>query len=381
MSVRLFIAGFLLSLLAALAGCSVIVRSRVGFPGVKWIIGAVSAAIGGVVLFLFRGMIPEVFSVVLGGELIFLALVLLHKAVLSILNPSSRYFKVGSFLLLAHLAFFLLEFYGGDSFGRRVVLRTLFYLAQEGITAWVLLREKSPALRTGTHVLLSVALLFCGVNTLRILSLLLWPPTTGLLQPDMIQALFGMLNCVLGLCLIISVLWLAFWAKKYDLQTIAFTDVLTGLLNRRAFEEAILEEMRLSRLQAEPLSLLLIDVDRFKKINDDFGHLVGDEVLRQVGAALKASSRSGDFVCRYGGEEFAVVLRKLGLHGAEVIAERLRGQVEAIQGLPHEVSVTVSIGVSVLDSGDTVETFLQRSDDALYSAKRSGRNCVNVVMA
>jgi diguanylate cyclase (GGDEF)-like protein len=157
----------------------------------------------------------------------------------------------------------------------------------------------------------------------------------------------------------------------------AFTDALTGLMNRRAFDEIIARDM-CGHGRGEPLVLLLIDIDSFKAINDDYGHQAGDEVIRQVGRVLQANSRADDSVSRYGGEEFVMLLRDLRLDRAEAIAERLRTQVAGIRGLPQAIEVTVSIGLAVHGPDDTFASLLKRSDDALYFAKRSGRNRVSM---
>jgi diguanylate cyclase (GGDEF)-like protein len=196
------------------------------------------------------------------------------------------------------------------------------------------------------------------------------------MHPDAAQAFFSFANCIMGLSSCLAVLWLSLGSQRHDLHTMAFTDVLTGLMNRRAFDEIIEREMR--GRHHEPLVLLLIDIDSFKAINDDYGHPTGDEVIRQVGRVLEANSRANGTVSRYGGEEFAMLLRDLRLDRAEEIAERLRAQIAGIRELPEAVGVTVSIGLAVHGPGDTFASLLKRSDDALYFAKRSGRNRVSV---
>jgi diguanylate cyclase len=125
------------------------------------------------------------------------------------------------------------------------------------------------------------------------------------------------------------------------------------------------------------MSLLLIDLDHFKAINDQHGHPMGDEVIRRVSQLLYINTRAGDAVARYGGEEFAMILKGMRLAQAESIAERLRTQIEAMAGLPESIRVTASIGIAMKDAGDTVASLLKRSDDALYLSKRSGRNQVS----
>ena len=136
----------------------------------------------------------------------------------------------------------------------------------------------------------------------------------------------------------------------------------------------------LAQRQLMPLSLLMIDIDHFKKINDDYGHIVGDVVLTQVARRIVSCTRHCDGVFRYGGEEFVVVLPSTDSAGAELLAERIRAGIGELQfeSLPAEVRITTSLGVAHLLKGESQMELLQRADEALLRAKRSGRNRVLV---
>jgi diguanylate cyclase (GGDEF)-like protein/PAS domain S-box-containing protein len=160
-------------------------------------------------------------------------------------------------------------------------------------------------------------------------------------------------------------------------------DGLTGIANRRSFDAALEEEWGRSRRQGQPLSLIMADIDHFKHYNDQYGHQAGDRCLQQVAQCLKVSlHRAGDLAARYGGEEFAVILPGLGPDAAHAVAEKLRQNVEAL-GLAHDSPsgldrVTVSLGVATVwpaaDAGSA--DLIARADQALYQAKRGGRNRV-----
>jgi diguanylate cyclase (GGDEF)-like protein/PAS domain S-box-containing protein len=159
------------------------------------------------------------------------------------------------------------------------------------------------------------------------------------------------------------------------LSLLAVTDELTGLNNRRALQGKLEEEFRLSRRYEHPLSLLMIDVDHFKKFNDSYGHLAGDEVLKGVALWLRDLVRTTDFVARFGGEEFAVILPNTGLGGALLLAERVRAAIARPR--PDLKSVTISIGVAALTSDHSdVNALVSNADEALYRAKAEGRNRV-----
>lgn len=161
------------------------------------------------------------------------------------------------------------------------------------------------------------------------------------------------------------------------IEKLALTDGLTGLFNHRHFQERLsLEFSRLQRF-SEPLSLLLIDIDYFKKINDAYGHPVGDAVLRGVGAKIRKTIRNIDIPARYGGEEFAVILLGTDRRGAMNMAERLRKTVMNTKFTAEKESfaVTVSIGIATYPDGiGSKEEFIERADKALYQAKKNGRN-------
>ncbi len=161
---------------------------------------------------------------------------------------------------------------------------------------------------------------------------------------------------------------------------LAVTDQLTGLHNRRYMEGQLGALVKRAMLGGDPVSALMIDIDHFKKINDNFGHDIGDEVLREFAVRLASNVRAIDLPCRYGGEEFTVIMPGARLQDAERVAERIRLHVA---GSPFRVSggelltVTISIGVSSTSGeGDTPEMLLKRADEAVYEAKAAGRNRV-----
>jgi diguanylate cyclase (GGDEF)-like protein len=168
-----------------------------------------------------------------------------------------------------------------------------------------------------------------------------------------------------------------------QLVNLATTDPLTGALNRRSFMERGLEAIRDCRREQGALGALMIDADHFKRINDTFQHAGGDAVLQALTQTLKREVRGGDLVGRLGGEEFAVLLPRTGLAAAQQTAERVRLAISSMQ-VEREgatIPVTVSIGLTVLAQGDaSIDALLARADQALYSAKRNGRNRVEVAV-
>ena len=169
-------------------------------------------------------------------------------------------------------------------------------------------------------------------------------------------------------------------AKNEILEKLALTDPLTGLANRRAFQQALEAELSRVSRHGRPASLLFLDLDHFKGVNDAHGHAVGDEVLAAFALVLKRGSRRGDLAARVGGEEFAVLLPTTGAVPAGLVAERIRRATESRSlGRTVSVPVTVSIGLTSTEEQappPAAEELLRRADAALYRAKAEGRNRV-----
>jgi len=167
------------------------------------------------------------------------------------------------------------------------------------------------------------------------------------------------------------------------LQALSSLDGLTGIANRRQFDESLDKEWRRAARANSPLSLILIDIDFFKPFNDNYGHQAGDDCLIRVAKALQdAIVRPADLIARYGGEEFTAILPDTDAEGAAVVAEHLRAAVDALN-ITHEHSqatdhVTISLGIADKTDLPDLESLIQKADKSLYTAKESGRNCFKI---
>ncbi|WP_256761691.1 sensor domain-containing diguanylate cyclase [Cohnella sp. WQ 127256] len=159
-----------------------------------------------------------------------------------------------------------------------------------------------------------------------------------------------------------------------QLETQASTDGLTGARNRRFFQESLAASIALFNRISIPFSLMLLDIDFFKRINDTYGHPVGDEILIRLAQTMQEQSREIDIVARYGGEEFAIILPDVNRDNALQVAERYRRTIEQAEW--GEYKITISIGIATVTSEDTAETLLVKTDQALYVSKSRGRNRV-----
>ncbi|MCF6253453.1 MAG: diguanylate cyclase, partial [Thiomicrorhabdus sp.] len=160
----------------------------------------------------------------------------------------------------------------------------------------------------------------------------------------------------------------------------AKTDELTNIPNRRGFNENIEEVIQLSLQSQQPFALVILDLDLFKKVNDTFGHIVGDSALRYVSKLLKEETKGRDCIARIGGEEFSIILPDISYENAIRVADNIRKKIASktlsVKGQTKPLRLTLSSGVAIYRKGEEIETLFQRADEALYLAKNNGRNQV-----
>lgn len=164
-----------------------------------------------------------------------------------------------------------------------------------------------------------------------------------------------------------------------DLEVLATTDSLTELYNRRKFNEVLKYEIDKAKRYPTDLSIIFCDIDKFKSINDTFGHDIGDEVLKSFALILKSSLRKSDVVARWGGEEFTILLTNETPQDTIDIVEKIRKEIESYK-FEKVDALTASFGISYLKENDTDDDILIRADKALYDAKKKGRNCTEVII-
>lgn len=169
-----------------------------------------------------------------------------------------------------------------------------------------------------------------------------------------------------------------------NLESIRFesmTDELTGLANRRHFDESLVQAIASARVERQPMCLVMCDIDHFKRFNDTFGHQTGDQVLKLVSSALKKNTKGQDLPARYGGEEFVIILPNTDIQAAITVSDHIREAIQAKELIKRSTgenlgNVTMSFGVALLNADDTPDSLVERADACLYASKRNGRNRV-----
>lgn len=370
--------GYAAALLIMLMGFRVVHRTIPDLRGIGSLIRVILCGLAFVLLVAARPWAPALFSVLIANYVIFAGNILLYRAAAEILNEPVRLFPWRVGVCLATLPVFFWSTLVHSDLLARMVTHSAVLGFISVLTASMLFRHRDPALRSPVRAVawqLTATALF---HITWCVAALFGPTPRDLMHPDAIETTFSYLYMILGVGNITGLMCLSLCEHRLGLNTLAHTDVLTGLLNRRAFEENLERDLLISSRYGAPVSLLFIDIDHFKRVNDALGHRAGDEVLRRVSSVLRAGTRASDILARYGGEEFVMLLRGASLRESEAIAERLREDIAGLSGLPGGMSVTASIGVAASYANESAEGFLSRCDQALYSSKRAGRNLVTV---
>ena len=358
----------------------VVARGERGSVALRlWGAGLIIYAIGMFIAIVAGFWIPGYLSLIVGNGLISLgALLTAYGIFMHVPVRPGRTAMIGGFGL--SLALLILN----HVFSGRLIIdiavptfyASLLYIA----VSWQLIRHPPAAARAATRFLVTTVLLTLVVWNARLA--LIWQSLAGTSNGgriDFLQAGFSIFQILLIVSTSFSLMWIEVRLMEDDLRRSAFTDLLTGLPNRRAMHQRFDEEIARCRRQKQTFGLVVFDIDLFKQINDTCGHHVGDIVLRHIAAVLDKHKRGEDVLGRIGGEEFLVILPQHSRGECIHAAERLRKAVEGARS--HEEmatpTATISGGVAIFpEDGDDWDRLYMAADRRLYRAKRAGRNQV-----
>lgn len=362
---------------------------RSGTPGIReWTLANAMAFVS-LLLFAFRGVVPDFFSIEVANGLLASALALVYVGLRRFfsLDVPFKSLIAGLILTVAGVAFF---HYIVDSISIRIVVVSLFHGAVSlciGLT--ILKSDKSLRMRYPFLFTAGMAFLFALGHFIRGAvyasgsDALSWA-----LHPSVWNLLFLSIGTMVLPIYSMGAVMMAHDRMMSKALDDANRDFLTGIWSRRALFDIAERELARAHRTKRPLSLLVFDVDHFKKLNDSFGHAAGDQVLIVIAQRATQEIRVMDYVARIGGEEFAVLLPEVDASSAFVIAERLRGSLNDYAypeldkfnvGMP--ISVSVSIGIASATENESISELLNRADKALYQAKAAGRNTVSLATA
>jgi len=371
--------GYAAALVLMLVGFRGVRRSTPDLRGSRQLTWFILCALSGILLMGLRPWFPGFLSIVVSNFLLFVGGLFLYLAAADILERKWRIFPWPAGICILAAPPFVWFSYVHDDVVARLIVHAIVLGAIFVTTSVMLFRQKEPEIRQPARACAWLLILAtCLQGAWCLFAFRLGPKHTDFIHPDLINVGFSYLSMVLGLATVIGLLWLALTVHRLELHKIAQTDSLTGLMNRRAFEEILRRELMRCDRAGGSIGIMLIDLDYFKQVNDSLGHFAGDDVLKRIAVVLRDGTRPSDVLARYGGEEFVVLLRQVGIDEARIAAERIRLLIANLSELPGSVTLTASIGVAVSQLKETATEFLFRADEALYCSKREGRNQVSV---
>jgi diguanylate cyclase (GGDEF)-like protein len=366
------------------AGLFIVQLNNTRLRGLGWLGGAFASGSMGA-FFLYDVQATAWINVILADVLILTAFVLLNVAFAELAEREAPVptLGIGLLVLQAVADLWLIHFAYSTDF--RSLVASLLIAVQVGQTTILLLRERRKAIRGPAWFSAILALSFMSFNILRSIAI-----GVGVFDRPYVANKEEIVTYVLYIAVALGMAFGFFWMTATiltsELEHMASTDPLTRVYNRRVFLEWCEKELKRAQRAGTPFSILMVDLDHFKKINDSFGHQAGDEVLCAVVEEIQDSVRGIDILGRWGGEEFAVLLPGATLAAACVVAQRIRSNIEKISlqssGLRQNsndprIRVTASIGLAaVRGNEDSIADVMQRADSALYRAKAEGRNRV-----
>lgn len=379
---------FALVMISGLMALSLAVVSRRGAgDGLRTWAGAMGLESLAWALIAMRGLIPDAASILVPNLFLVASQAMKLAAVHEYRGLHWPQWKC---LLPVALMFALLVSLEYDDFRGRLIYGSLIYCAQMLMIAQVLHTDSEARKGRAWSLLYGVTLALAVILVVRALAAVFgvgnFATIENAVAPNVVQLLVFVCLIALGILGSLGFVLMEKERSDFELRSLAMTDFLTRAMNRRAFTECVEQQMALAQRTGLPLALLMIDVDHFKRINDEHGHAAGDLVLVEVARVIGASIRKQDMLGRYGGEEFGVLLPSTDQAGAMVVAEKLRSAVEAMRCRikTADISVTISIGVTVCRAKCAscpydLDRFLADADSALYQAKHGGRNRTAVI--
>jgi diguanylate cyclase (GGDEF)-like protein len=371
------------------SGCMGLVVVRLSNPflkGLGWLGGSFAAgALGAAILALHANVFADS-SIIVADTLVLLAYVSLHVCILELTESKSQLPRLGLVLIVIQAGAYPVFRYL-RSVNQFCIVTLGVMLAVQALQTAALLKKSG---KTGTRapVWFSVTLLagFAAFNLFRSVAVLTLGTPQDPLSPNPFEVPAVVVFLGTGLGLGFAVFWLTSTQIRLALEGLANTDPLTGIYNRRIFLSSCEKELLKSSRTGERFSLIMLDVDHFKEINDRYGHDTGDAVLCAVVEKLRHSVRNIDTLARWGGEEFVALLPGANSEAALIVAQRLRRNVESLlvsrpqisrHGYGRTITVTISLGVATyLGYPDNVDDLFRRCDKAVYRAKAEGRNRV-----
>jgi diguanylate cyclase (GGDEF)-like protein len=368
-TVALFVAMAFFVQATAIGAQAFLIRELQQYRGVRAALTANLCVTAGLMLRLFADRLPDFLTTILSNGLLLAGLALFYIALSQFIGLAySKVFVIGIITIV--MSFLLYFTYWDDDIGKRMITFSLGSIAMVFILIYQLWQTQKTSLRFSASLML-VSFLVHGLFLIaRTISIILDPPQdTPSLTPA--QSATYLLSFAISFFWSIGFILMVSHRLRNDLMEIATIDVLTRIPNRRATQAFLEKELSRAQRQNGELSLLLIDIDDFKRVNDRWGHAAGDDVLRKTASLFQSMIRKQDLVGRWGGEEFLMIVP--GPCDPEALAERVRSEIATAEYRYGTASfhITVSIGIACGNGTSLKDEILKKADDALYQAKKT----------
>lgn len=328
----------------------------------------------------YRQMVPDFFSIVIANTLIPASFTLAYQGITRLINIRRKYNFVTILPLVINLIGFIYLTYIHENLAARIVLVNASIIFISAFCVLAFLESIKPEIRTSIFMLLLGFLINAAYSLFRIIWTLSEQTEGSFMSAGMVHGLAFIIMDIYILGTAFGYIWLASRFLEIDLRAQARIDPLTKALNRRALEAEVEKERARFSRGGKAFSLIIFDLDYFKRLNDTYGHQAGDIVLVAVSNYVKSMLREQDVFARIGGEEFLIVLTATGKPAAMEVAERLRLGVEALEissDSSEKLKITASFGVGTYhQDGESWQELVRNTDQALYQAKQGGRNRV-----
>jgi diguanylate cyclase (GGDEF)-like protein len=374
-TVALFVAMAFFVQATAIGAQAFLIRELKQYRGVRAALVANLCAAVGLILRLFTEQLPGFFTTVLSNTLLLTGSALFYIALSQF--TGFAYSKALVIGVIAAVVFFLLYFtYWDDDIGKRIITLSLGSVTMVFLLIDQLWRTQKTSLRFSASLMLSFFLVHGLFLIVRTISIILDPPQdTSSLSPA--QSATYLLSFAISFFWSIGFILMVSHRLRNDLMEIATIDVLTRIPNRRATQAFLEKELSRAQRNQGEFTLLLIDIDDFKHVNDRWGHVTGDAVLTKTASLFQSMIRKQDLVGRWGGEEFLIIVP--GPCDAVVLAERIRSEIAGMEYRHGTASfhITISIGIACANQTSLEDEILKKADDALYKAK-STKNAVSM---
>jgi diguanylate cyclase (GGDEF)-like protein len=355
------------------------IRIHRAAASVVWFAGFGSCICAGAILIALRTYVPDALSISVGNVMFSAGYLCLHQSMTGFFGKGAEHWRIqGALVVLQAISQIEYGWHHPDT-TKRLLALSIILAVQVALTAVFVVRHTPPFMKAAGWLMgILLALLSLG-NVGRLVSLLIVPAPSDYLQGGQALAWTILNTTVLQVGVLVAFVWMTAARLHHDLEVQALTDPLTGVLNRRALDLLANRTFAASMRGAKPISAILFDLDDFKRINDSFGHLCGDNMLIAISRCVEQKLRPGDMMARLGGDEFVILLEATDIETANGIARRLRSSIEElrIQYDLHEISVTASFGVGTVKNGlGSWKELLSECDRALYAEKDEGRAVV-----